>query len=79
LFVKSICLLTDKLTQRDGNRPECGAIQENVTADIELIAQLTPRLRMYGADCNATALVLQAIQGIYLFGPMLHFTLNLSP
>ena len=34
----------------------------NVTEDIQLLSQLTPRIRIYGADCNQTALVLQAIQ-----------------
>nr|XP_031858562.1 uncharacterized protein CI109_006085 [Kwoniella shandongensis]KAA5525634.1 hypothetical protein CI109_006085 [Kwoniella shandongensis] len=38
--------------------PWCGASQANVTRDI----QLTTRLRLYGANCNQTALVLQAIQ-----------------
>ncbi|KDQ19321.1 glycoside hydrolase family 17 protein [Botryobasidium botryosum FD-172 SS1] len=42
--------------------PSCGATQANVTEDIQLLSQLTPRIRIYGADCNQTALVLQAIQ-----------------
>ncbi|CAE7136729.1 unnamed protein product [Rhizoctonia solani] len=42
--------------------PECGATQANVTEDIQLLSQLTTRIRLYGADCNQTALVLQAIQ-----------------
>jgi len=42
--------------------PWCGATQANVTEDIQLLSQLTPRIRIYGADCNQTALVLQAIQ-----------------
>ncbi|KAG8764130.1 hypothetical protein FRC11_004618 [Ceratobasidium sp. 423] len=42
--------------------PNCGATQANVTEDIQLLSQLTTRIRLYGADCNQTALVLQAIQ-----------------
>jgi exo-beta-1,3-glucanase (GH17 family) len=40
----------------------CGATQANVTRDIQLLSQLTTRIRLYGANCNQTALVLQAIQ-----------------
>ncbi|ORX37088.1 glycoside hydrolase superfamily [Kockovaella imperatae] len=42
--------------------PYCGATLANVTEDIQLLSQLTTRLRLYGANCNTTALVLQAIQ-----------------
>lgn len=42
--------------------PMCGATQANVTRDIQILSQLTTRLRLYGANCNMTALVLQAIQ-----------------
>ncbi|EUC67542.1 glycoside hydrolase family 17 protein, partial [Rhizoctonia solani AG-3 Rhs1AP] len=42
--------------------PDCGATQANVTEDIQLLSQITTRIRLYGADCNQTALVLQAIQ-----------------
>ncbi|KAJ1305130.1 hypothetical protein OPQ81_000167 [Rhizoctonia solani] len=42
--------------------PNCGATQANVTEDIQLLSQITTRIRLYGADCNQTALVLQAIQ-----------------
>ncbi|WVR06642.1 hypothetical protein IAU60_003674 [Kwoniella sp. DSM 27419] len=42
--------------------PWCGATQQNVTRDIQLLSQITTRLRLYGANCNQTALVLQAIQ-----------------
>ncbi|KAI5475540.1 glycoside hydrolase family 17 protein [Pseudohyphozyma bogoriensis] len=34
----------------------------NVTEDIQLLSQLTTRLRMYGGACNQTQLTLQAIQ-----------------
>lgn len=42
--------------------PYCGASQPNVTRDIVQLAQLTPRIRLYGADCNQTELVLQGIK-----------------
>ncbi|TYJ53374.1 hypothetical protein B9479_005974 [Cryptococcus floricola] len=42
--------------------PWCGAIQSNVTRDIQLLSQITSRIRLYGANCNQTAMVLQAIQ-----------------
>ncbi|KAG9102424.1 hypothetical protein FS749_000014 [Ceratobasidium sp. UAMH 11750] len=42
--------------------PNCGATQPNVTEDIQLLSQITTRIRLYGADCNQTALVLQAIK-----------------
>ncbi|ODN93554.1 glucan 1,3-beta-glucosidase [Cryptococcus wingfieldii CBS 7118] len=41
--------------------PWCGAIQSNVTRDIQLLSQITSRIRLYGANCNQTAMVLQAI------------------
>ncbi|RDB20132.1 putative glucan endo-1,3-beta-glucosidase btgC [Hypsizygus marmoreus] len=42
--------------------PECGNSLENVIKDIQLMSQLTTRVRLYGADCNQTALVLEAIK-----------------
>lgn len=42
--------------------PNCGAVQTNVTRDMALISALTPRIRLYGSDCNQTALVLQGIK-----------------
>ncbi|KAL1660130.1 glycoside hydrolase family 17 protein [Schizophyllum commune] len=42
--------------------PNCGATLENVIKDIQLMSQLTKRVRLYGADCNQSALVLEAIQ-----------------
>ncbi|KIK54900.1 glycoside hydrolase family 17 protein [Collybiopsis luxurians FD-317 M1] len=41
--------------------PDCGAKQSDVITDIQLLSQLTTRIRLYGADCNTTALVLNAI------------------
>ncbi|GAA6025557.1 hypothetical protein JCM10207_008897 [Rhodosporidiobolus poonsookiae] len=40
----------------------CGATLANVTEDIQLISQLTTRIRTYSSSCNQTQLVLQAIQ-----------------
>ncbi|KAE9406777.1 glycoside hydrolase [Gymnopus androsaceus JB14] len=42
--------------------PDCGAKLSDVVTDIQLLSQLTTRIRLYGADCNTTALVLDAIQ-----------------
>ncbi|OWZ28031.1 glucan 1,3-beta-glucosidase [Cryptococcus neoformans] len=49
-------------TPNDVQLPDCGATQNNITRDIQLLSQLTTRLRLYGANCNQTALVMQAIQ-----------------
>ncbi|GAA5825091.1 hypothetical protein JCM11251_006095 [Rhodosporidiobolus azoricus] len=40
----------------------CGATLANVTEDIQLLSQLTTRIRTYATACNQTQLVLQAIQ-----------------
>ncbi|KNZ63274.1 hypothetical protein VP01_1165g4 [Puccinia sorghi] len=42
--------------------PECGAQQDQVTLEMGKLAQLTPRIRLYGADCNQTELVLEGIK-----------------
>ena len=42
--------------------PECGATQANVTEDIQLLSQLTTRIRLYGSDCSTSQLVLEAIK-----------------
>ncbi|KAH9444274.1 hypothetical protein MJO28_002759 [Puccinia striiformis f. sp. tritici] len=42
--------------------PNCGSVQADVTRDMGKLAQLTPRIRLYGADCNQTELVLQGIK-----------------
>ncbi|KAJ8516958.1 hypothetical protein ONZ45_g5774 [Pleurotus djamor] len=42
--------------------PECGNSLEAVIKDIQVLSQLTSRVRLYGADCNQTALVLEAIK-----------------
>ncbi|KIK69740.1 glycoside hydrolase family 17 protein [Collybiopsis luxurians FD-317 M1] len=42
--------------------PDCGIELADVVTDMQLLSQLTTRIRLYGADCNATALVLEAIK-----------------
>lgn len=42
--------------------PTCGASQDSIIEDIQLISQLSPRLRLYGADCDVGNLVLTAIE-----------------
>jgi len=42
--------------------PSCGATFDQVLEDVYLMSQLTTRIRLYGTDCNATELVMDAIQ-----------------
>ncbi|KAJ7780985.1 glycoside hydrolase [Mycena metata] len=42
--------------------PTCNNTLEEVITDIQLLSQLTTRIRLYGADCNQSALVLEAIK-----------------
>jgi len=42
--------------------PDCGNSLTDVITDIQLMSQLTNRIRLYGADCNQSALVLEAIK-----------------
>jgi len=42
--------------------PDCGATLDQVITDIQLLSQLTTRIHLYGADCNQTQFVLDAIQ-----------------
>jgi len=42
--------------------PNCGNSLENVIKDVQIMSQLTSRVRLYGADCNQSALVLEAIK-----------------
>ncbi|KAJ7129381.1 glycoside hydrolase superfamily [Mycena epipterygia] len=42
--------------------PDCGNSLSDVITDIQLLSQLTKRVRLYGADCNQSALVLEAIK-----------------
>ncbi|KAF9076983.1 glycoside hydrolase family 17 protein [Rhodocollybia butyracea] len=42
--------------------PTCNNTLEDVIQDIQVMSQLTKRVRLYGADCNQSALVLEAIR-----------------
>ncbi|KAF8321508.1 glycoside hydrolase family 17 protein [Amanita rubescens] len=42
--------------------PNCGSTLDAVIKDIQLMSQLTKRVRLYGTDCNQSALVLEAIR-----------------
>ncbi|KAG9299372.1 hypothetical protein G9A89_014020 [Geosiphon pyriformis] len=42
--------------------PYCGASLANITEDIKILSQLTPRIRLYGQDCQQAEMVLQAIK-----------------
>ncbi|KAH9998936.1 glycoside hydrolase superfamily [Russula vinacea] len=42
--------------------PNCNSTLSDVITDIQLMSQLTSRLRLYGSDCNQSALVLEAIK-----------------
>ncbi|KAF9568994.1 glycoside hydrolase family 17 protein [Agrocybe pediades] len=48
----------------EGSLPDygCSSTLEHVIQDVQLMSQLTGRVRLYGADCNQTALVLEAIR-----------------
>ncbi|CAG7848338.1 Putative glucan endo-1,3-beta-glucosidase btgC; AltName: Full=Endo-1,3-beta-glucanase btgC; AltName: Full=Laminarinase btgC [Serendipita indica DSM 11827] len=60
------------------NYPACGDTLDEVVRDVQLMSQLTTRIRTYGTDCNQLRLVQQAIQqtktnlhvyaGIYIDG-----------
>ncbi|EPT05523.1 hypothetical protein FOMPIDRAFT_158561 [Fomitopsis schrenkii] len=49
-------------TPDNSQLPNCGNSLAAVIEDIQLISQLTTRVRLYGADCNQSALVLEAIK-----------------
>ncbi|KAG7096700.1 hypothetical protein E1B28_004114 [Marasmius oreades] len=49
-------------TPEGSQLPDCGNNLQNVIKDIQLISQITTRIRLYGADCNQSALVLEAIR-----------------
>ncbi|THH32245.1 hypothetical protein EUX98_g1958 [Antrodiella citrinella] len=48
-------------TPEGSQLPECGNNISAVIQDIQLMSQLTSRIRLYGADCNQSSLVLDAI------------------
>jgi len=49
-------------TPEGSQLPQCGNSLANVIKDIQIMSQLTTRIRLYGADCNQSALVLEAIK-----------------
>jgi len=49
-------------TPENSQLPNCGNSLSDVITDIQLLSQLTTRIRLYGADCNQSALVLEAIK-----------------
>ncbi|KAF9648006.1 glycoside hydrolase [Thelephora ganbajun] len=42
--------------------PDCGAKLPDVITDIQLMSQLTKRIRLYGSDCDLSHLVMEAIK-----------------
>jgi exo-beta-1,3-glucanase (GH17 family) len=56
-------------TAMNSQYPDClntPPIQNNVTLDLAVLGQLTNTLRLYGTDCNQTAMVLHAIDKLQL-------------
>jgi exo-beta-1,3-glucanase (GH17 family) len=49
-------------TPLNAQYPACGDTLDSVIEDIQLMSQLTTRLRLYGSDCQVSQLVLEAIQ-----------------
>ncbi|KAI1796969.1 glycoside hydrolase superfamily [Ganoderma leucocontextum] len=49
-------------TPEGSQYPDCGNKLSEVITDIQLLSQLTDQIRLYGADCNQTELVLEAIK-----------------
>ena len=56
-------------TPPNGQYPECienPPLQQEITMDVAVMAQLTKRIRLYGMDCNQTDMVLHAIDRLEL-------------
>ncbi|ORX84305.1 glycoside hydrolase [Basidiobolus meristosporus CBS 931.73] len=51
-------------TPLNSQYPACGSKQQDITEDIKVLAQLTPRLRLYGMDCQQAEFTLQAIKDL---------------
>jgi len=49
-------------TPDNSQLPDCGNSLAAVIEDIQLMSQLTSRVHLYGADCNQSALVLEAVK-----------------
>jgi len=47
---------------RDALYPQCNQTLLSTILDMQLLSQITTRIRLYGSDCNQTALVLEAIK-----------------
>ncbi|KAJ7707421.1 glycoside hydrolase superfamily [Mycena rosella] len=48
-------------TPEGSQLPDCGNSLDTVITDVQLLSQITTRIRLYGADCNQSELVLEAI------------------
>ncbi|KIM27562.1 glycoside hydrolase family 17 protein [Serendipita vermifera MAFF 305830] len=49
-------------TMMDALYPDCNEGLPSVIEDMQILSQLTTRIRLYGSDCNQTQLVLEAIK-----------------
>ncbi|KAG8800996.1 hypothetical protein FRC18_007905, partial [Serendipita sp. 400] len=49
-------------TMMDSLYPNCNEKLSSVVQDMQILSQLTTRIRLYGSDCNQTQLVLEAIK-----------------
>ena len=47
---------------RDSVQPHCNQTLADTIEDMQLLSQITTRLRLYSSECNQTALVLEAIK-----------------
>jgi exo-beta-1,3-glucanase (GH17 family) len=47
---------------RDSIEPNCNQTLSDTIVDMQLLSQLTTRIRLYSTECNQTALVLEAIK-----------------
>jgi exo-beta-1,3-glucanase (GH17 family) len=47
---------------RDALYPSCNQTLLATIADMQILSQITTRIRLYGSDCNQTALALEAIK-----------------
>src|SRR5258706_4443300 len=51
----------DTLYRADSSEPNCNQTLADTIVDMQLLSQITTRLRLYSSDCNQTTLVLEAI------------------
>lgn len=45
---------------------QCGITQQQVNQDLQVLSQLTSRIRLYGMDCDQASLVLEGIKSLQL-------------